>query len=156
MNVFLRLELECSPDAAWDALRDPKMLVAASAPLMQLRSKEPLPTQWDDKKVYPVSLAIFGMIPLGRRTIDVTYSERPGGVRMLIDQGESLSGPLRMLHDWDHRMAISPGSARTSLYRDRLVVKAGIFTFPMWLGLWIVWQYRAKRITRLARNWKKN
>jgi len=154
MNVFLRLELDCVPDAAWQALRDPQMLVAASRPLIAVRSREPLPTEWDDKKVYTVGLWLFGLIPLGKRTIDVSYSERPGNVRMLIDQGEALGGPLGLMRDWDHRMAISPGKGKTTLYRDRLVVRAGIFTFPLWLGMWMMWQYRSRRIAHLAKSWR--
>ena len=154
MNVFLRQTLECKPDAAWNALRQPRMLKEVSKPLMQVRESSPLPEYWDDNHAMPVSLWMFGIIPMGKRTIDVTLTERPGGVRMLIDQGESLSGPLGLLRNWDHRMAISPGPNGTTLYRDRLVVRAGILTFPMWLGMWIFWQYRAKRIAKIAKSWR--
>ena len=154
MNVFLRQTLDCKPDAAWDALRQPRVLQAVSKPLMHVRETSPLPKYWDVTQAVPVSLWLFGIIPMGKRTIDVSLSERPGGVRMLIDQGESLSGPLGVVRDWDHRMAVSPAPNGKTLYRDRLVVRAGILTLPIWLGMWVMWQYRSQRIAKLAKSWR--
>jgi hypothetical protein len=90
---------------------------------------------------------------MGRNSIDITYTERPGGVRMVIDQGEPLTGVLSLTSAWDHRMAVSAAPGGKTLYRDRLSVRAGILTLPLWLGLWALWQYRGARLQKLARRW---
>lgn len=155
MNIFLRLELDCSPDAAWDALSNPAVFRSVLRPLMRVKSLDAggFPHRWDSAAVHQVSMSLFGIIPIGRQTIDVTYTERPGGVRMIIDQGEPLSGILAFTTAWDHRMAISASSSGKTLYRDRLSVRAGLLTLPLWLGLWALWQYRGKRLAALAQRW---
>ena len=91
---------------------------------------------------------------MGTQTIDVSFTERPGGVRMMIDAGQALTGPLAITRDWDHRMAVSAGPSNKTLYRDRLVIKAGLATPAIWLGMWIFWQYRASRLRALSSSWR--
>jgi hypothetical protein len=60
----------------------------------------------------------------------------------------------------DHRMAIAPdpagpdadGRLRT-LYRDQLIVRAGVLTPVAWYTLWAFWQWRGHRLRRLAPTW---
>ncbi|MEN9752295.1 MAG: hypothetical protein RLZZ600_1342 [Actinomycetota bacterium] len=155
MYVFLRLELDCSPDDAWNALGNPAVFRAVMRPLMRVRSLDAggFPKRWSQDEVHHVSMRLFGVVPMGHHSIDITYTERPGGVRMVVDQGEPLSGILSRTSTWDHRMAVSASPGGKTLYRDRLSVKAGILTLPLWLGLWALWQYRGARLQKLARRW---
>lgn len=155
MYVFLRLELDCSPDDAWDALSNPAVFRAVTRPLLRVRSldKGGFPKRWSPTDVHYVSMSLFGVVPMGRHSIDITYTERPGGVRMVIDQGEPLSGVLARTSTWDHRMAVSAAPGGKTLFRDRLSVRAGILTIPLWLGLWALWQYRGARMQKLAKRW---
>jgi hypothetical protein len=155
MYVFLRLELDCSPDDAWAALGNPAVFRAVMRPLMRVRSLDEggFPKRWREDCVHEVSMSLFGLVPMGLHTIDVTYTERPGGVRMVVDQGEPLTGILSLTSTWDHRMAVSASPGGKTLYRDRLSVKAGVLTLPLWLGLWALWQYRGLRLQKLARRW---
>ena len=155
MYVFLRLELDCSPDDAWAALGNPAVFRAVMKPLMRVRSLDAggFPKRWSADEVHHVSMRLFGVVPMGHHSIDITYTERPGGVRMVIDQGEPLSGILSRTSTWDHRMAVSASPGGKTLYRDRLSVKAGILTLPLWLGLWALWQYRGARLQKLAKRW---
>ncbi|WP_223227641.1 hypothetical protein [Leifsonia xyli] len=57
-------------------------------------------------------------------------------------------------------MAIAPDPAvpsadgrQRTLYRDRLIVRAGALTPVVWYGLWAFWQWRGGRLRRLAPNW---
>ena len=155
MNVFLRETLDCTPDAAWAAIAKPEVFREISSPLMRISSKKPsaFPEVWTGDAPHTVSLYLFGIIPLGTQIIDVHFSERPGGVRMMIDSGKPLSGPMTVLKHWDHRMAVSAAPGNKTLLRDRLVVKAGIFTPFVWLGMSIFWQFRARKIMRAAKKW---
>jgi hypothetical protein len=155
MYVFLRLELDCSPDDAWAALGNPAVFRQVLRPLMRVRSldKGGFPSRWDENTVHHVSMSLFGVIPMGHHSIDITYTQRPGGVRMVVDQGEPLTGILAATSVWDHRMAVSATPTGKTLYRDRLSVRAGILTVPLWIGLWALWQYRGAKLQRLARTW---
>jgi hypothetical protein len=155
MNIFLRLTLDCEPDDAWNAITRPDVFRAVSSPLLKMTSLEPdgFPQNWLGDGPHRIKISMFGIIPMGTQTIDVRFTSRPGGVRMMIDAGETLSGPLTVTRDWDHRMAISAAGSQKTLYRDRLVVKAGLLTPFVWFGMWTFWQYRARRLMTLARTW---
>lgn len=157
MNIFLKLTLDCEPDAAWDAITRPDVFRAVSSPLLKMVSLEPggFPPHWLGDGPHLVKIALFGVIPMGKQTIDVRFMEKPGGVRMMIDAGAALSGPLAITRNWDHRMAISTSRSHKTLYRDRLVVNAGLATPAIWLGMWVFWQYRASRIRALSSSWGK-
>lgn len=155
MNIFLRLTLDCEPDVAWEAIKRPDVFRAVSRPLLKMTSLEPMgfPKMWAGEGPHRIKISMLGIIPMGTQTIDVAFTNRPGGVRMMIDSGETLSGPLRVTHDWDHRMAVSASAGNKTLYRDRLVVKAGLLTPIVWLGLWAFWQFRSRRLTALSKTW---
>ena len=127
MRVLLKLELDCTADAAWRAIRSPAVLREVVAPWLDLTSLEPggLPTVWPEGTHRLRALA-FRRFPAGDEHVDVSY---PGGlpidVRMLRDAGGALTGPLAMFDRWDHRMAVSPLPGGRTLYRDQLLAHAG-------------------------------
>lgn len=155
MNIYVKLILDCQPAVAWDAIRSPAVFRAVSSPLLKMTSLEPggFPLQWSATGPHLVKIGLLGLIPMGRQTIDVSFHEEPGGVRIMVDSGQALTGPLRITHDWNHRMAISAAPEGKTLYRDRLVVRAGVATPFIWLGMWVFWQYRASRLRALAPSW---
>lgn len=153
MDVFLRMTLDADVDTVWDALSRPAQMRAAVRPFMRVRSLERsgFPPRWLPNTPHLVALSLFGIIPLGTQVIEVNYVERAGGVRMMIDSGAPMTGPLARLTRWDHRMAVSPIGPRQTLYRDRLRVRAGWLTFAYWLGMWFMWQLRGRAIRRAMR-----
>lgn len=156
MNIFLKLTLDCGPDLAWEAITRPDVFRAVSSPLLQMTSLEPegFPANWAGDGPHRVKISFLGLIPMGTQTIDVSFTERPGGVRMMIDAGAALTGPLSITRNWDHRMAVSAAPKGKTLYRDRLVVKAGLATPTIWLGMWVFWQYRSWRLRSLSSSWQ--
>jgi hypothetical protein len=156
MRVLLKLELDCDPDAAWRAIREPANLLRVVAPVLVMRSREPggFPDEWQDGVPHEVELDALGVVPFGRQRIEPHFVERPDGVRMVVDEGGGTSGFLGLVTEWQHTMAVSalPGG-RTS-YRDRLRVAAGALTPVVWLSRWAFWQYRAIRLRSIARTWR--
>lgn len=155
MNIYLKLTLSCSPAVAWEAIQSPAVFRAVSSPLLTMTSLEPagFPATWSANGPHLVKISLLGLIPMGRQTIDVSFTEETNGVRTMVDSGQALTGPLRITHDWNHSMAISAAPAGQTLYRDRLVVRAGVATPFIWLGMWFFWQYRAIRLRALAPSW---
>lgn len=155
MHVMLKLELDCTPDAAWAALRRPTVFRAVSAPFTTFSSLEPdgFPEQWPEGD-HRVRGKAFGIIPVGEQSIDISYPQPRDGVRVVRDSGGGVSGPLGLVTYWQHSMAVSELADGRTLYRDKLVYDAGLLNFVMWPVFWLFWQWRAARIRRLAPTWQ--
>jgi hypothetical protein len=154
MRVQLKLILDCEPDDAWRALRSPAVLHELYGPLLQLAPDSPVPTLWEPGAMN-VTMKGAGVIPVGRQLIDLDFDlKRMPGVRILVDSGRPLSGPLSLLDSWHHRMAVAPapGAEGKTLYRDRLDV-TGAAALPLWMPLWTMWQWRGVRLAQMAPNW---
>ncbi|WP_157157566.1 hypothetical protein [Diaminobutyricimonas sp. LJ205] len=156
MWLGLRLRLDCEPDAAWRAIARPAVFRSVSAPLTTFSSLDGgFPASWGAGRPHAVAVRAFGVIPVGEQTIDVAFTWRPDGVRMMTDSGRPLSGPLSLIRSWRHRIAISPASDGGTLYRDRVEFTAPALAIPfVWLSLWVFWQWRALRLVRAARRWR--
>jgi hypothetical protein len=154
MRVLLKLRLESSPDAAWAAVRTPKGMREVSSPFTTFGSLEPggFPSFWLPGE-HRVVLKAFGLIPIGEQVIDISFEERDDGVRIMRDYGRGVSGALTLVRVWRHSIAISAAPDGTTLYRDQLRFDAGALTPVLWLGYWAFWQWRGRRIRRLARTW---
>ena len=150
---MLKQELDCEPDAAWRAVRDPAVFRAVSAPLMSFTSLEPLgfPATWTQAE-HPVSARLLRLIPMGTQTVDLTFTQR-GDVRFVHDTGEALSGALSIVSYWHHTMAISPTKYGRTLFRDRLLFDAEPLSLAVWPAMWAFWQWRALQLKRLAPRW---
>lgn len=153
MRVLLKLELECSPDAAWRALRSPAVFRSVAAPLLRFSSLEPggFPAEWTEGP-HPVSARVFGVLPIGGLTSTLSFEQR-GDVRLLHDRAEPDAGALQLVTYWHHTMAVSPLPGGRTLYRDQLRFEAWLATPFLWPVLWTFWQWRAHRIQALAPTW---
>ena len=154
MRLVLKLVLDCEPDAAWRAIRNPRVFRAVSAPLTTFVSLEPqgFPETWP-QGVHHLFGRAFGVFPLGEQTIDLAFLRR-GDVRMVRDTGEGISGPLAVVTGWEHTMAVSATGDGRTLYRDRLRFSAGAITPLLWPVFWVFWQWRAWRMSQLAPTWR--
>lgn len=154
MRVLLKFEIDCTPDAAWNALCSPAGLREVSSPLMSFRSLEPqgFPDLWSEGG-HPLAVKALGLVPVGEQLIDISFDEK-SDARIVRDSGGGLSGPLSLVDYWEHSMAVSPAPGGRTLYRDQLVYSAGLFTVAMWPVLWSFWQWRGAGIRRLAPTWE--
>jgi hypothetical protein len=157
MRVLLKEILDCPPDAAWRALASPAVFREVSGPLMGVRSLEQngFPTRWEPGE-HPVAMSGLGVVPLGEQMIRLDMRTTKGGVRIVRDSGNGVTGLMSTITHWEHSMAISPDPAGTgkTLYRDQLVFSAGPATLAVWPGLWAFWQLRMLRLKALAPTWR--
>ena len=165
VRVLLKLILDCDPDAAWRALQSPTAFREVALPWVDFRSDEPagFPTVWDSAE-HRVTVRALGAFTVGTQAIRLdtlrSADPRERATRILRDSGGGTGGALSVIPHLDHRMAVAPdpagpgadGRLRT-LYRDRLVVRAGVLTPLAWYGLWAFWQWRGVRLRRLAPSW---
>ena len=155
MRILLRLELDCSPDAAWTAIRSPAVFAAVSAPLMAVESLETggFPELWPGGD-HRVRLLALGLVDAGVQNIAISFPARREGVRVMRDSGPPVSGPVALITRWQHQLAVSALPDGRTLYRDQLVFSAGLATPVVWPALWAFWQWRAARMRRLAATWR--
>jgi hypothetical protein len=111
-----------------------------------------------------VKVRPFGAFTVGTQAIRLdtlrSTDPRESETRILRDSGGGTGGVLAALPHLDHRMAIAPdpagpgpdGRLRT-LYRDQLIVRAGVLTPFAWYALWAFWQWRGRRLRQLAPTW---
>lgn len=154
MRILLKLELDCTPDAAWDAIRSPAVFQQVSSPLTTFASLEEggFPARWPEGR-HLVSVRALGITDIGRQSIDISYPRRTDGVRLMRDSGIGVSGPISLVTRWRHEMAVSELPDGRTLYRDQLRFTAGPLTLPMWAAYWLFWQWRAFGLRRLAPTW---
>lgn len=157
MRIMLKFVIDVDADAAWHALHSPAVLGEIYGPLITLERLSPDDSPETAHPSYAVQMRLFDVIPLGRQLIalsDGIRDDRTGSVRIVRDSGIPLTGPLSTLDVWDHQMAVSPvsGDRRRTLWRDRLVI-AGPLAPVLWPMLWVVWQWRQRRIRRIAPSW---
>ena len=153
--MLLKLHLDCAPDAAWRAIRNPTVFRAVSAPFTTFDSLEPggFPDSWPEGE-HLLRAKGFGLAVIGEQTIDLEFRESRQGVRTVRDTGRGLSGPLALVDRWEHTMAVSALPGARTLYRDQLIVEAGALTPLLWVGFWAFWQWRALQLKRLSLDWK--
>ncbi len=152
MRIALRLVLDCPPEVAWDRLHAPSGMKYAMAPFLRVAAVggTRLPDRWTEGEHYTVRVRLFGVVPLGEQRVELS-SEIRGPIRILTDSGGPVSGALGVIEGWRHRMAVSSAPGGATLYRDRLDIR-GAWAVAAWPVLWVLWQYRGKRIQRfLAR-----
>ena len=150
---MLKLQLDCSPDAAWRAIRSPEVFRAVSSPFASFTSLEPdgFPDTWPQGE-HAVRASAFGLVGAGEQVIDLAFTGK-GDARLVHDTGGGLSGAMTAIDYWHHTMAISPAAGGKTLYRDRLVFDAAPFSLLAWPALWVFWQWRALQIRRLSKHW---
>lgn len=154
MRVLLKLQLDCEAETAWIKLHEPETFAAVFAPLIRVRPLEPggFPATWE-RGEYRIQLRLLGVIPMGTQLVKLDFRENTEtGINVLRDTGGALGGPLALLRGWDHRMAVSAMKDGRTLYRDQLRA-SGPFSVLAWPVLWLAWQWRAARLTWLARDW---
>jgi hypothetical protein len=153
MRVLLKIELDCTPDAAWRALTSPAVFRAVSAPFMGFSSLESdgFPEQWSEG-THPLEARAFDRVPIGEQTVELTFL-RKGDARIVRDTGRGLSGPLALVDRWEHSMAVSPAPGGRTLYRDQLVFSAAPASAALWPLYWAFWQWRGSRIRSLSSEW---
>ena len=163
MRVRLNLLLDCPAEAAWEAVHSPDVFRAVSGPLTTAQSLEPggFPQRWAGGD-HRVRLRMLGLLPMGSQLIRLRDETLADGTRVVHDEGGPLTGAMRIVTKWHHRMAISDEPAGTgpaspgarTRFHDTLDVGAGVLTPAAWLGFWVFWQLRARQLRRLAPQWQ--
>ncbi len=157
VKVLLKHVLDTDVDSAWRALQSPTVFREVMSPFLTAASldKGGFPATWGVGS-HTVAMDALGILPIGAQEIHLSYRQVPHQpeVRILRDNGTPLTGALRLITTWDHRMAVAPLPDGRTLFRDKLEFSAGPLSVSLWPSLWAFWQWRGIRIRTLAPSWR--
>src|SRR5262249_60339150 len=73
MNVHVESVFDCPPDRAWDEVQQTALLLEVCGPLVTFRAVEPaaLPPRWEEGMTVRCRSYLFGVVPLGTRTVRI-------------------------------------------------------------------------------------
>lgn len=150
MTVTVSSQFPCDRDTVVDYVNRFDTLAYISHPLLKFTPVDPadFPFMWEERR-YIVSMRILGMIPFGRQVIGVEKVRCDDPEEYIIrDNG---SGDL--VQTWDHWIFIRTTDDRgLTGYTDRIEIKAGLLTIPVWIFAQIFYRWRQRRWRRLIRN----
>lgn len=156
VHISIDFKLDCSTDAAWDALHSPKVAAQLYSPLIRMVAVDDFPNRFESGDTVSVSMRLFGLIPVGSQTIkieDKISSLATGSARTMVDAGKPTSGPLALLKGWHHEITISPSSSLDSRWHDELTI-TGALSPLFWPVLATMWLWRKHKLKRLSAQWE--
>ena len=155
MKFSLRVSLPCTVSQAFDALHNPDVFRAVSAPFLGFDALSPaqFPTRYESGKTYVVRVKALGVISLGTQEIN-PVSTAEGMTGTFQDHGRGLTGALAQVTKFQHTMTLRPIGVCPTILEDELDFDAGILTPFMGLGFRIFWWWRHRMMKRLAPQWQ--
>jgi len=113
-------------DSVWEALQRPATLAYVSRGWLRFRPIDPpaLPEHWPEEGGdFEVGLTAFGLIPVGRQVIGISWPDVPAPGRAIRDHGRGT-----FVREWDHLIELTPHGEEATNYTDRLRIEAGWLT----------------------------
>ena len=145
-EVVLKTYLEAPADKVWEELSKPQLLTFVAHPLMKFEPLEPpeFPARWEQRD-YIVSMRFYGIIPVGRQTIRISWPDADGTKRFVRDDGASA-----LIRHWDHLITIEEVDGGTA-YTDQVQIAAGLLTPFLALFARGFYAHRQRRWQQLVR-----
>ena len=146
MKLHVQTTLPCSPEAAWQEVKKPSLLMHVASPIVTFKPVSPptLPAKWPAGQSVKLKTHLFGVIPMGVRTL---FFEEISDRHMRLQTREH--DPL--IRKWDHLIEIGRGEGGETRYADLLDLDAGVLTLPVWLFAQFFYRHRQRRWRRLAK-----
>ncbi len=145
MRVHVQTRLGCSAAQAWNAVRTSALLHNVAWPVVSIRPArgEKLPDLWPPQETIRCRSYLFGVIPLGTRSI---HFERVDSIEREIQSRET--DPL--IRHWDHLIRVRESEPDVCVYSDDVTIEAGWLTPVVWLFACFFYRHRQRRWRRLA------
>jgi hypothetical protein len=146
MRVFVASVLPCDADRAWAEVQKSALLLEVTRPLVAIRPVpgEALPERWSATATLRCRSYLFGLIPLGTRTV---FFERIDPAAREIQTRER--DPL--VRRWDHIIRVEPLGDGRCRYSDEIEVEAGLLTPLVWLFTRAFYGHRQRRWQAVAK-----
>ena len=145
MLIERSIFLPCPVSRCVAEVMTPRLLSYVASPMVSFVPLNPTewPQQWEEKK-YLVGMRLFGFIPLGSQTVNISVPSQGSQHLELRDNGYS-----GFIPKWDHLITIK-GVEGGTLYTDRVEVQARLFTPFVWVFAWLFYRHRQRRWQKLV------
>lgn len=139
--------LPAPKEYVWALVKTSALLENVSSPLVRFAGidSSKLPDVWREHATVQLRSYLFGVIPLGIRTL---YFESVDDDTMFIQTRES--DPL--IQTWDHTIRLEDAGNGQTRYSDEIILRAGVLTIPVWLFACLFFKHRQRRWQKIARN----
>ena len=140
MKEIISTVIHTSAEKMWSELQKVSSLMYVAAPILIFKSQDkyPLPDKWNINQEYPLSIFLFGNIPLGNHVIKISKIDAKNM--------QILSNEFGLFaQTWNHLIKIEKTEDNKIRYTDAIEIKAGIFTLGIWLFALIFYRHRQKR-----------
>ena len=146
MKVLVESVLPCPAEKVWDEVQRSSLLLEVILPLVRVAPVDAasFPKRWEHGTAVRCKSYLFGIIPLGTRTI---FFERIDDATREIQSREH--DPL--IRRWDHLVRVQPAAEGGTHYRDEIDIDAGWATVFVWLFAQGFYRHRQRRWQRVAR-----
>ncbi|REK12989.1 MAG: hypothetical protein DWQ37_10205 [Planctomycetota bacterium] len=144
MLLELTTSLDAPLELAWQAVKKPDTFRYVTGGLLSVSESEPWPERWGVGESFQGRLYLLGVVPAWRHCITIVELDE---TRHLI-RTEEHGGPLR---GWNHLLHFEAAPNGRCRYTDRVQVRAGLLTLPIWLFAQGFFRYRQFRWRKLAR-----
>lgn len=147
MKVVVETVLPMATQDVLARLRTPELLRFVAAPLVQFTPLDPpqFPSKWTEGE-YLVATRLFGLVPLGRQTIAISFDGASDDRYAIRDNGHG-----DLAQRWDHRIDIVDAGSGQTRYLDTVDIEAGVLTPFVWLFAQLFYRHRQRRWRQLAR-----
>jgi hypothetical protein len=145
MKVYVESVLPCAAEKVWDEVQRPSLLLEVIRPLVKLVPVDApqFPERWVEGTTVRCKSYLFGIIPLGTRTI---FLERIDSAVGEIQSRESDA----LIRRWDHLVRVRGTGDGRAQYSDEIALEAGLLTGFVWLFAQWFYRHRQRRWRRVA------
>jgi len=153
VKIRTQATLSASIDSVWEALHNPAVFTAVSAPFTVFGAKgaHGLPDRFESESDYEVIASAFGLIAMGSQIIHLVDDVASWASRKVTDQGRGVSGPLASFTGWRHEMSVSARPDGQTDFRDVLHIDTSLWSVLAWPGMQLFWLWRGMRLRALAK-----
>jgi len=146
MRAYVESILLCDADLAWNEVQKSTLLAEVVSPIAAISALhgEILPERWSALSTLRCRTHLFGVIPLGTRTL---YFERIDAERREIQSREHDA----LIQRWDHLVRIEPLGPGQCRYSDEIEIEAGPLTLAVWLFACAFYRHRQRRWQTVAK-----
>jgi len=147
LKLTFESKLNCSALQIWNAYQNQEFINKISNPKGKLKPKRGynVPEKWIETKIDSFNLKIQGFIPIGNHFIHWEKIDKENFIIQTREKGGFVS-------IWDNKIQITPTSDSTCIYRDELVLRAGILTRLTTIWAKDFYKYRHKKLKNTVHN----
>jgi hypothetical protein len=140
MIVTISTTLACSAEDLWKQIIEPKSLQFVASPMLTFvpMNEGDLSDEWKVNTPYPLRIFFFGILPLGKHTINLIKIDKQTNTIVSQETGQ-------LARVWNHTIHFQETDYERVLYTDIIEIKAGLLTPFIVLFAHIFYRHRQKR-----------